>query len=377
MAAAPGPSTFGVTSTSTTRRTRSGCWSASATVVSPPSDMPTTALRLRRQLADRGGDVGGVAPHAEAAVGRSVGVAVTRQVDRHERSSERHRHGVPGVGVLGAAVQQHELGRRLTPHERAEPATRRHLDLGPPDDRRAVVGESELLGVLVEEPELVVGDPVDHRCSLSERPATTLSRRWGSRRRGSRARCGCATDASSASRSSARPTASRSCGCTARPALGGRSRRRRGSWPTPAGCASSASTVPGSGSRPPTSTRTSSTSSPTSRSSSTSSASSGSPRRAVGWRARTRWRRPPACPAGCRWSVCSVAWCRASVPTRRPAGGSASPSGSSPCCRSCGTRAGSSSPGSCACSSRWVHRRWSSTPASRRRAIARCSPGRT
>ena len=43
----------------------------------------------------------------------------------------------------------------------------------------------------------------------------------------------------------------------------------------------------------------------------------------------------------------------------------------------CGTRAGSSSPRSCACSSRWVRRRWSSTPASPRRAIARCSPGRT
>ena len=36
-----------------------------------------------------------------------------------------------------------------------------------------------------------------------------------------------------------------------------------------------------------------------------------------------------ACPVGCRRSACSAAWCRASAPTRRPAGGWASPSGSS------------------------------------------------
>ena len=38
-------------------------------------------------------------------------------------------------------------------------------------------------------------------------------------------------------------------------------------------------------------------------------------------------------PARCRWSVCSVGWCRASGPMPLPEGGSASPLGSSPCSR--------------------------------------------
>ena len=50
-----------------------------------------------------------------------VGVAVAREVDGDERSIQRQRHGVPGVRVLGAAVEEDELGRSLAPHQRAEP----------------------------------------------------------------------------------------------------------------------------------------------------------------------------------------------------------------------------------------------------------------
>ena len=83
------------------------------------------------------------------------------QVDGDERTVERQRDGVPGVGVLRAAVDQHELGRRLAPHQGADPSRRPDVDECPADQRRAVVGDAELGGVVGEVGELVVRHPAD------------------------------------------------------------------------------------------------------------------------------------------------------------------------------------------------------------------------
>ena len=47
------PSTPGVTSTSTSRSTTSGCWSVRASAVMPPSDMPTTGIGVGASEATR------------------------------------------------------------------------------------------------------------------------------------------------------------------------------------------------------------------------------------------------------------------------------------------------------------------------------------
>ena len=94
---------------------------SSASAVRPPSDMPTTAAasgascahhRRRPTRAFSAGQYAwSVAP---------VGVTVAGQVDREQRSVEGERDGVPGVRVLRAAVQEHELGRPGAPPQRAQ-----------------------------------------------------------------------------------------------------------------------------------------------------------------------------------------------------------------------------------------------------------------
>ena len=90
--------------------------------------------------------------------GRAVGVPVAGQVRCQQRSLEGHGHRVPGVGVLRATVQEHELGGVLSPDERTELPARRQLHRLPAHRRGAAVGEVELLGVLVEQAKLVVLD---------------------------------------------------------------------------------------------------------------------------------------------------------------------------------------------------------------------------
>ena len=63
-------------------------------------------------------------------------VAVAREVEGDERAAERQRHRVPRVGVLGAAVEEHELGRRRRPTRSALSAVVR------PTDARTVGGPS-------------------------------------------------------------------------------------------------------------------------------------------------------------------------------------------------------------------------------------------
>ena len=119
---------------------------------------PDDEFGIGRHGADHLGHVGGHRRHSTLAggVGRGIAVAVARQVDRDERPVERQRHRVPRVGVLGAAVDQHDLGWALAPHQRAEVAAIGQGDRLPPHRGRPVVGQADLGGVVGEVGELVV-----------------------------------------------------------------------------------------------------------------------------------------------------------------------------------------------------------------------------
>ena len=78
---------------------------------------------LGRQRADHLGHVGGVAGRRRASrCGPPSEWPWPGQVDGDQRPSEGHGDGVPRVGVLGAAVEEDQLGRAVAPHQRAEPA---------------------------------------------------------------------------------------------------------------------------------------------------------------------------------------------------------------------------------------------------------------
>ena len=84
-------------------------------------------------------------------------------------SAKRHR--VPGVCILRAAVHQDDLGRLGAPDQARDLPAGRHLDLDPPDRRWAGIGQPVLLGVLVEEPELVIGHHAPHSTAMPPRGA--------------------------------------------------------------------------------------------------------------------------------------------------------------------------------------------------------------
>ena len=132
---------------------------------------PHDGPRVGSELADGDRDIGRVLAWAERAVVAVVGVPVAREIDRGERTIERERDRVPRVGVLCTAVEQHDLGRSRAPEQRAQSPPRRVDDDGlASDGGRAVERQAELLGVLVEQPELVVvrrsrhGGDVSGRC---------------------------------------------------------------------------------------------------------------------------------------------------------------------------------------------------------------------
>jgi hypothetical protein len=60
------------------------------------------------------------------------------------------------MGVLRAAVHQHELGGRGAPDQAADLAARTDLDIDPSHRRRSRIGKVVLGGILREETELVV-----------------------------------------------------------------------------------------------------------------------------------------------------------------------------------------------------------------------------
>ncbi len=122
---------------------------------------PDDQACIGRQPGDDQGDVlghGGGVEHL--GVAGPVGVAVPGQVDGHEGPVEGQRHRVPGVGVLAAAVKEHCFGRSRPPYQRAHRSARFDLDELPPHRGRAVPGQPDLAGVLLEHGELVVGDVV-------------------------------------------------------------------------------------------------------------------------------------------------------------------------------------------------------------------------
>ena len=82
---------------------------------------------------------------------------MAREVQRDERPAEGQRDRVPGVRVLRAAVNQHELGFTVAPDERADLLAASHVDSDPRDRRIAAPRDVELGGVLPEQAELVVG----------------------------------------------------------------------------------------------------------------------------------------------------------------------------------------------------------------------------
>ena len=117
------PSTPGVTSTSTTERTNSGATAVSAIGGEPAERHADHTACIRRQLSDRDRDVGRERLRRDLTAGglvRTVGVTVPGQVDRDQRPVDRHRHRVPGVRVLRAAVEEHVLGIFGAPHQRAD-----------------------------------------------------------------------------------------------------------------------------------------------------------------------------------------------------------------------------------------------------------------
>ena len=99
--------------------------------MSPPSDMPTTSARLGRERADRDLERDRVLGGPVRVVVAVRRVPVAGQVERDERPVERERDGVPGVRVLRAAVDQHQLGFTVAPDERADLLAAAHVDRDP------------------------------------------------------------------------------------------------------------------------------------------------------------------------------------------------------------------------------------------------------
>ena len=110
----------------------------------------------RGETLDHLGDSERVLPRAVVAVAAPVGVPVARQVDRQRRTVQGDDDAVPGVRVLPAAVQEHELGLGRAPSDDAQRLPRfqraarslRHVPARP--------GDGHLGCVLGDKCELVV-----------------------------------------------------------------------------------------------------------------------------------------------------------------------------------------------------------------------------
>ena len=73
--------------------------------------------RIRGERSDHDRHVVGEVLDSPGTVASAVGMAVSREVDRKQRSPESQRDTVPGVCILGASVEQHDLGIRVAPRE--------------------------------------------------------------------------------------------------------------------------------------------------------------------------------------------------------------------------------------------------------------------
>ena len=83
--------------------------------VSPPSDMPTTSRGVGRVLAQHRAQGLGAELRPVVAVLAPRGAAMPGQVDGQRGHAEAEDHGVPGVRVLAAAVQEHDLAAARRP----------------------------------------------------------------------------------------------------------------------------------------------------------------------------------------------------------------------------------------------------------------------
>ena len=138
-------------------------------------------LGLGGELADGHGDVDGVVEGVDRRVLPGSRVSVARQVDGHQWAVEGQGHGVPGVGVLGTAVEEDELWWARSPDEGRERAAIFQGDLGPAHRGRPGPLDAVVLGVLVEHRELVVlhdhaAGPLRSSRALSLPPGAVPSR---------------------------------------------------------------------------------------------------------------------------------------------------------------------------------------------------------
>jgi CTP:molybdopterin cytidylyltransferase MocA len=103
------------------------------------------------------GNISCVSGDGRVGIGRRIGVAVTRQINRHQRSLESQGHGVERVGVLRSTVEQHEFGLTLTPDQATDLAKSIYADKESSHGWDGHV-ESPLRQVLVKEAKFVVGE---------------------------------------------------------------------------------------------------------------------------------------------------------------------------------------------------------------------------
>jgi hypothetical protein len=106
---------------------------------------------------DRLGHRHGVGDGLVVVVLPPVGVAVAGEVDGDEGPVEGERHGVPRVGVLGAAVDEDGDGAGVPPDQRALRPTVGSGHGHPAQRRRAGPRQAGLAGVVGQEGELVEG----------------------------------------------------------------------------------------------------------------------------------------------------------------------------------------------------------------------------
>ena len=136
-----------------------------------PGDMPTTAWAAgarARIAAETSSALTRGLGWPCGPLTRPVGMAVTGQVDGHQRAAQRHGHRVPGVGVLRSAVNQDQLRIASTPDQSTQPPTGLDLDELASHLRWPDIGQAELGSILVEQPELVVLDAFDHGRRLTQ-----------------------------------------------------------------------------------------------------------------------------------------------------------------------------------------------------------------
>ena len=105
------------------------------------------------------GDVSGVADYIGAPCPRRplARVSVAGQIKTHQRAAQSQRNCVPGVGVLGATMQEDKLGWTIAPYQRADVSPVCEIYLLSTHNGRTVIGQPELRSVLVKHRKLVVG----------------------------------------------------------------------------------------------------------------------------------------------------------------------------------------------------------------------------